>query len=49
MITFYPGPSKIYPQVELYLQDAYQSGTLSMNHRSQGFMDVLKETLRLMH
>lgn len=49
MITFYPGPSKIYPQVELYLQDAYRSGILSMNHRSQGFMDVLKETLRLMH
>lgn len=49
MITFYPGPSKIYPQVEQYLQDAYRSGILSMNHRSQGFMDVLKETLRLMH
>ena len=49
MITFYPGPSKIYPQVEQYLQEAYRSGILSMNHRSQGFMDVLKETLRLMH
>lgn len=49
MITFYPGPSKIYPQVEQYLQDAYRSGILSMNHRSQGFMDVLKETMRLMH
>lgn len=48
MITFYPGPSKIYPQVEQYLQEAYRSGILSMNHRSQGFMDVLKETLRLM-
>ncbi|MBB3839734.1 phosphoserine aminotransferase [Runella defluvii] len=48
MITFYPGPSKIYPQVEQYLQDAYRSGILSMNHRSQGFMDVLKETMRLM-
>lgn len=49
MITFYPGPSKIYPQVERYLQDAYRSGILSMNHRSQGFMDVLRETIRLMH
>ena len=48
MITFYPGPSKIYPQVEQYLQDAYRSGILSMNHRSQSFMDVLKETMRLM-
>ncbi len=49
MLTFYPGPSKIYPQVEQYLQDAYRSGVLSMNHRSQGFMDVLCETLQLMH
>ncbi|NBB20721.1 aminotransferase class V-fold PLP-dependent enzyme [Runella sp. CRIBMP] len=49
MITFYPGPSKVYPQVEGYLQDAFRSGILSMNHRSQGFMEVLRETIRLMH
>ncbi len=49
MITFYPGPSKVYPQVEGYMQDAFRSGILSMNHRSQGFMDVLRETIRLMH
>ncbi|WP_028669019.1 aminotransferase class V-fold PLP-dependent enzyme [Runella zeae] len=49
MITFYPGPSKIYPQVEGYLQDAFQTGILSMNHRSEGFMEVLRETLRLLH
>lgn len=49
MITFYPGPSKVYPQIEQYLQDAYCSGLLSMNHRSEGFMDMLKETLRLLH
>ncbi|MEZ4902800.1 MAG: aminotransferase class V-fold PLP-dependent enzyme [Spirosomataceae bacterium] len=49
MITFYPGPSKIYPQIEGYLKDAYQSGILSMNHRSQGFMDLLRETIRLLH
>lgn len=49
MITFYPGPSKIYPQVEGYLKDAYQSGILSMNHRSEGFMDLLRETIRLLH
>ncbi|MCU0338245.1 MAG: aminotransferase class V-fold PLP-dependent enzyme [Spirosomaceae bacterium] len=48
MISFYPGPSKVYPQVEAYLQEAFRSGILSMNHRSQGFMDVLSETLRLM-
>lgn len=45
MITFYPGPSKVYPQVEQYLQDAFQSGILSVNHRSDVFMEMLKETL----
>ena len=45
MITFYPGPSKIYPQVEHYLQDAYRSGILSANHRSDIFMEMLKGTI----
>ena len=49
MITFYPGPSKVYPQIADYMQDAFQEGVLSMNHRSAGFMDILQETLRLMH
>jgi len=44
MITFYPGPSKIYPQVEHYLSDAYKSGILSANHRSDIFMEMLKKT-----
>lgn len=44
-LTFYPGPSQLYPQVEGYLQDAYQSGILSMNHRSTAFMDMLGHTL----
>ncbi|SEI63051.1 phosphoserine aminotransferase [Dyadobacter koreensis] len=48
MITFYPGPSKIYPQVEQYLSDAYQSGILSVNHRSEAFMTMLKETIETM-
>jgi phosphoserine aminotransferase len=47
MITFYPGPSKIYPQVATYLQDAVQEGILSQNHRSQAFMDMLKDCIRL--
>lgn len=44
-LTFYPGPSQLYPEVEGYLQDAYQSGILSMNHRSTAFMDMLAHTL----
>lgn len=49
MITFYPGPSKVYPQVGEYLQDAFNDGILSQNHRSQPFMDLMQETLRLLH
>lgn len=48
MITFYPGPSKVYPQVEKYLSAAYQSGILSVNHRSEPFMALLKKTIDLM-
>lgn len=47
MITFYPGPSKLYPQVEGFLTDAFHSGLLSMNHRSKPFMKMLSETISL--
>jgi phosphoserine aminotransferase len=47
-VTFYPGPSKVYPQVATYLQDAYQAGILSINHRSAASMDMVKATLELM-
>ena len=49
MITFYPGPSKVYPQVADYAQEAIRSGVVSLNHRSAGFMDIVQETLRLLH
>ncbi len=49
MITFYPGPSKVYPQVAEYAAEAVRSGIVSLNHRSAGFMDVVKETVRLLH
>lgn len=45
MITFYPGPSKVYPQIELYLSDAYHCGILSVNHRSEAFMKMLEGTI----
>lgn len=45
MITFYPGPSKLYPQVENYLHDAFHSGLLSMNHRSKPFMSMLSQAI----
>ncbi len=49
MITFYPGPSKVYPQVRHYLTDAYDSGILSANHRSSEFMQLCEKTLNLLH
>lgn len=44
MISFYPGPSKVYPEVTQYVADAYQSGVVSINHRSPEFMDIFRKT-----
>ncbi len=44
-ITFYPGPSKVYPQVRAFMQDAYDEGILSLNHRSSGFMDLCRRAI----
>lgn len=49
MITFYPGPSKVYPQVADYAAEAVRLGIVSLNHRSAGFMDIVKETVQLLH
>jgi phosphoserine aminotransferase len=48
MIYFYPGPSKLYPEVRQYLTDAYDSGILSMNHRSAEFVELSKSTIYLL-
>jgi phosphoserine aminotransferase len=48
MITFYPGPSKVYEDVEGYLQDAFKSGILQQNHRSKPFMQLLRDTIDLL-
>ncbi|NDE60792.1 MAG: alanine--glyoxylate aminotransferase family protein [Cyclobacteriaceae bacterium] len=44
MITFAPGPSKVYDALPSYLQDAYTQGILSANHRSGVFMDLYRNT-----
>ncbi len=49
MTTFYPGPSKVYPEVADYAAEAVRSGITSLNHRSAGFMDIVRETVRLLH
>lgn len=49
MISFYPGPSKVWDALPLYMQDAWQQGVLSINHRSPEFIEISRETLRLLH
>lgn len=47
MITFYPGPSKVYSEVPNYVRDAYDAGVLSINHRSPEFMKIYRRTIQL--
>src|SRR5690606_3543543 len=48
MISFSPGPSKVYDQLPVYLKDAFDQGILSANHRSSAFMHLYQETEELM-
>ncbi len=48
-MTFYPGPSKVYPQVAKYLQDAFAEGVLSVNHRSQECMEITRGAIESLH
>ncbi|HLU89645.1 MAG TPA: aminotransferase class V-fold PLP-dependent enzyme [Cyclobacteriaceae bacterium] len=47
MISFSPGPSKVYDQLPLYFKDAFDQGILSANHRSAAFMHLYQETEEL--
>ena len=49
MLSFYPGPSKVYPQSLNFIQEAYELGIVSINHRSERFEHLLKETLESLH
>ncbi len=46
LINFYPGPSKIYPQVSEYMQEAAKKGILGANHRSDTFIEISKQSIR---
>jgi phosphoserine aminotransferase len=48
MINFYPGPSKVYDRLKDFSNEAFESGILEQNHRSQPFMDLLQETISLL-
>lgn len=44
MLSFYPGPSKVHPKSLEFIQEAYQSGVVSMNHRSKTFEALYQDT-----
>ncbi len=48
MPTFYPGPSKVYSKVAAYMQDAFDIGVVSINHRSPEFIEISKTTIALL-
>lgn len=45
MISFYPGPSRVYDAVPNYVKAAYNKGILSMSHRSDEFMKMSEATV----
>lgn len=47
-MTFYPGPSKVHEDIPRYTKDAYKAGILSINHRSDAFIDLNKKTQELL-
>ncbi len=48
MISFYPGPSRVYEALPVYMKDANRTGILSMNHRSPECMHLVKQTVQLL-
>lgn len=46
MLSFYPGPSKLYPQVYEFMQDAIDEGVFSLNHRSGEFTAIIKSAVQ---
>lgn len=48
MVSFYPGPSRVYDEIPKYVKDAHAKGILSMNHRSEEFTGMMKKTVTLL-
>lgn len=47
MISFYPGPSRVYDGIPHYVKSAARKGILSMNHRSEEFITLSEKTVGL--
>ncbi|MGV3541071.1 MAG: aminotransferase class V-fold PLP-dependent enzyme [Rufibacter sp.] len=48
MLNFYPGPSKVYPQIRDFMVTAYDEGMLSIPHRSERFVQMMRELVGLL-
>lgn len=48
MLNFFPGPSKVYPEVRNFLTDAYDQGILSAPHRGEQFVQLCRTTVGLL-
>jgi phosphoserine aminotransferase len=48
MYTFHVGPAKVYPQLKVFLADAYEEGILSMPHRGEAFVQMMQSTIALL-
>jgi len=48
MISFYPGPSRVYDEIPKYVLDAAKLGVMSINHRSEEFVVISKKTIALL-
>jgi phosphoserine aminotransferase len=49
MLSFYPGPSKVHPEALGYIQEAFEQGIVSINHRSDRFEKLLEATFEVLH
>ncbi len=48
MISFYPGPSRVYDEIPVYVKDAFKAGIMSINHRSDEFVEMAEKTIKLL-
>jgi phosphoserine aminotransferase len=49
MVSFYPGPSRVYDDIPRFVQDAAKLGVMSINHRSDDFVAISKKAIALLH
>lgn len=49
MLSFYPGPSKVHSEALGYIQEAFEQGIVSINHRSERFEKLLEDTFEVLH